>query len=86
MEAAATTSWFERHFGALSALVLVLAAFNLGFRLDREVVTEWDEALYATSASEAVASGDWIGTTLHGELDYYNTKPPLNIWLITCSR
>lgn len=80
-----STAWFERHYRALSALVLVLAAFNLGFRLDREVVTEWDEALYATSASEAVASGDWIGTTLRGDLDYYNTKPPLNLWLIGLS-
>jgi len=25
---------------------------------------------------------DWIGTRFLGALDYYNTKPPLNIWLI----
>jgi 4-amino-4-deoxy-L-arabinose transferase-like glycosyltransferase len=24
----------------------------------------------------------WIGTTFMGSLDYYNTKPPLNVWLI----
>src|SRR5689334_24985753 len=29
-----------------------------------------------------VKSGQWIGTTYGGVLDYYNTKPPLNIWLI----
>ena len=45
------------YFWRLLALVLALAAFNLGFRLDREVVTEWDEALYATSAAETATYG-----------------------------
>lgn len=76
------TMWHERRYLTLSTLVLALATFNIGFRLDREVVTEWDEALYAISASEALASGDWVGTTFLGHLDYYNTKPPLNVWLI----
>jgi 4-amino-4-deoxy-L-arabinose transferase-like glycosyltransferase len=47
------------------------------------VVTDWDEALYAITASEMFHSGRWIGTTSFGALDYYNTKPPLNVWLIT---
>ena len=71
-----------RHFTALACLVLALAAFNLTFRLGSEFLTEWDESLYATAASEAVDAGHWIGTTMEGELDYYNTKPPLNVWLI----
>ena len=71
-----------RHFTALACLVLSLAAFNLTFRLGHEFLTEWDESLYATAASEAVDDGHWIGTTMEGELDYYNTKPPLNVWLI----
>lgn len=66
----------------LALAVLGVAAFNLAFRLDREIVTEWDESLYALSAWEMVQSGDWIGTTQLGSLDYYNTKPPLNVWLI----
>jgi len=65
--------------------VLVLAAFNLTFRLGSEIVTEWDESLYAITASEIVASGHWIATTFNGALDYYNTKPPLNVWLIALS-
>jgi 4-amino-4-deoxy-L-arabinose transferase-like glycosyltransferase len=70
---------------ALVTGVLALAAFNLGFRLDREIVTEWDESLYATTAWEMQRSGEWIGTTYHGALDYYNTKPPLGVWLIAAS-
>lgn len=72
----------HRHYAALAALVLGLAAFNLSFRLDREFVTEWDESLYAISAWEMADHGDWIGVTTYGKLDYYNTKPPLNIWLL----
>jgi 4-amino-4-deoxy-L-arabinose transferase-like glycosyltransferase len=72
----------ECHFRVLACLTLTLAAFNLGFRLDREVVTPWDEALYATSAAEMVQSGDWIVTTYGGQPDYYNAKPPLNVWLM----
>jgi len=72
----------ERHFAALALLVLGLAAFNLTYRLDREIVTDWDESLYAISASEMAASSHWIGVTYFGELDYYNSKPPLNVWLI----
>jgi 4-amino-4-deoxy-L-arabinose transferase-like glycosyltransferase len=67
------------------AAVLALAAFNLFFRLDREIVTEWDESLYAISAAETAAHGHWIGTTFRGELDYYNTKPPLNVWMIAAT-
>lgn len=76
---------WTRRFRAGAALVLALAAINLFFRLDREVVTEWDEALYAISAAETARNGTWIGTTFDGVLDYYNTKPPLNVWLIAAS-
>ena len=72
----------ERHYVALSLAVLALAACNLTFRLGSEVVTEWDESLYAITAWEMRTTGHWIGTTFLGTLDYYNTKPPLNVWLI----
>lgn len=75
----------QRRYVVLAALVLALAAFNLGFRIDREIVTEWDESLYATTAWEALTSGRWLDTTFHGARDYYNTKPPLNVWLIVLS-
>jgi len=72
----------SRHYAALAVGVLALAAVNLTFRLGREFVTEWDESLYAISAWEMLESREWIGFTFLGTLDYYNTKPPLNIWLI----
>ncbi len=71
-----------KHFAALACVLFVLAAFNLTFHLSHEFLTEWDESLYATTAAEALDSGHWIATTFDGQLDYYNTKPPLNVWLI----
>jgi len=73
---------FERHYAAFAAGVLGLAFFNFAFRLGSEFVHDWDESLYGTSAWEAVRDGSWIGTTFRGELDYYNAKPPLMVWLI----
>lgn len=60
----------HRDYALLAIAVLALAAFNLTFRLGSEIVTEWDESLYAITASEIIQSGDWIGTTFLGSLDY----------------
>jgi 4-amino-4-deoxy-L-arabinose transferase-like glycosyltransferase len=72
-------------FAFLALAVLCLAAFNLAFRLHTETLQQWDESLYAITAWEMLTSGDWIGTTYLGKLDYYNSKPPLNFWLIALS-
>lgn len=65
--------------------VLVLAAFNLTFRLTSESVTEWDESLYANNALDMLDGGSVVVTTIGGEVDYFNAKPPLNVWLIAGS-
>lgn len=74
-----------RRLTALAAAVLALAVFNLTFRLGSEGLTEWDESLYATSALEMVRGNAWIATTFDGALDYSNSKPPLNVWLLALS-
>lgn len=75
----------RNRFLFLALLVLVLAAINAFGRLGSETVTEWDESLYATSAAEMLSSGNLVATTFNGQLDYYNSKPPLNVWLIALS-
>jgi 4-amino-4-deoxy-L-arabinose transferase-like glycosyltransferase len=74
-----------RRLTALTAAVLALAVFNLTFRLGSEGLTEWDESLYATTALEMVRNDSWIATTFDGALDYSNSKPPLNVWLLALS-
>lgn len=85
MQADRLETFVDRHFAKLAVGVVALAAFNLLWRLNAEVVSEWDESLYAISAWEMANSGRWIGTTFLGHLDYYNVKPPLNVWLIALS-
>ncbi len=41
--------------------------------------------MYAISAWEMERTGHLVATTFLGALDYYNTKPPLNVWLIALS-
>lgn len=77
--------YLTRHYTWLSIAILVLACFNVAFRLGRESVGEWDESLYATSAWEMTRTGNLVGTTFDGSLDYYNSKPPLNVWLIAAA-
>ena len=72
-------------YKVLALAALALTTFNLTFRLDRETVHVWDESLYATSALEMIESGEWVVTTFQGAVDYYNSKPPLNVWLIALS-
>ena len=77
-----TSNWLARHYRWLSVAILLIACFNLTYRLGRESVGEWDESLYATSAWEMTRTGNLVGTTFDGTLDYYNSKPPLNVWII----
>jgi 4-amino-4-deoxy-L-arabinose transferase-like glycosyltransferase len=75
-----------RHFRTIAAAVLLLAAFNLTFRVGDNAITEWDESLYGLSAAEMIDTGDWVVTRLDGEIDYSTiTKPPLMVWLIALS-
>jgi len=77
--------FYVRHFRVLCVAILALAAFNLTFRLASDAITEWDESLYALSAAEMLDTGDWVATRFLGRIDYYNAKPPLNVWLIALS-
>lgn len=70
---------------ALLLVVLVVSATNFGARLDREMVDVWDESLFAAHALDMHHSRQWLVTTIGGEVDYYDTKPPLNSWLIAFS-
>src|SRR6185436_20648020 len=74
--------FLDRYYSYLAFAVLALAAFNLFFRLTQETVAEWDESLYGVSAWEMTQTGSVVATTFDGHLDYYNTKPPLNVWFI----
>lgn len=75
----------ERHFLFLAALVALLAAFNLFYQLGESELENWDESRYGITAYDMLRSGDFIRTTVLGQPDYWNLKPPLGYWAICAS-
>lgn len=66
-------------------LFVVLSYFPLFLHLDALPARLYDESRQALSALEMLRSGDWIVTHYDGQVDLYNTKPPLLFWLIASS-
>ncbi len=67
----------EVHRTTLPLLLLAALTFFVG--LGRGAITDADEAFYAESAHEMVASADWI--TPHYNFEYRFQKPVLYYWL-----
>jgi len=65
----------------LAILVLMIAQWPIWAYLSQPPIFIFDEAIYALNALDMYLSGDPIVLTRGGELTYFNTKPPLVIWL-----
>ena len=77
----------KRKISNITALVLGLAlmifiGLMLFWRLGETPIQQTDEAYHGTNAYEMVQSGNWIINTYKGEVDYFNSKPPLTLWCI----
>jgi 4-amino-4-deoxy-L-arabinose transferase-like glycosyltransferase len=67
----------------LCAIIIVAATcwiilFN---KLDAAPIRTWDEVRLANNAIEMVEGGNLLVTYHNGEPEFWNTKPPLMIWL-----
>ena len=51
------------------------------YHLNELPIIQWDESRLAVNAAEMYHSGNFLSTTYEYKPDYYNTKPPLMIWL-----
>jgi len=65
------------------ALILLAAAcwFSLFNRLDAQPMKVFDEIRLADNAIEMAQTGSLVVTRFDGAPDFWNTKPPLQIWL-----
>ena len=63
----------------LILILLLVSSSVLFFRLQRNKLQSWDEAVYAESAKEMVQHGDWL--TPHWNQEPFYQKPPLAIWV-----
>ena len=65
-------------FGAISLCVMFLMFWHLG----APSVNATDEAYHGVNAYEMLKADNWLVNTYRYETDYFNSKPPLNLWLI----
>lgn len=68
-------------FVSTLAFMLLLQFYRLG----ELPIVQWDESRLAVNAAEMSRNGLSLLTTFEDVPDLYNTKPPLMIWLQTCS-
>ncbi len=60
---------------------VILAFMNLG----KQSVDDWDEARNGVNAFEMLQNHDYVNLYYNQQLDTWNNKPPLLIWLIALS-
>jgi 4-amino-4-deoxy-L-arabinose transferase-like glycosyltransferase len=64
-------------------LIIILGLFFSFWKLGARDLNEWDESEYGQNAFEMLKNGDYVNYYYAGQLDTWNAKPPLSIWLIT---
>ncbi len=64
------------------AVVSFCVLFLLFWHLGAPSVNATDEAYHGVNAYEMLKEGNWLVNTYRYETDYFNSKPPLNLWLI----
>lgn len=70
-------SWKVLSFSILAGMLAYPIWANLGYF----PVRIWDEARLAASALEMLQNGNYLVPHFRGNIDLWNTKPPLLIWL-----
>lgn len=60
--------------------VLFLVLTNVFVLLPAPRIYDWDEARHGITAYEMIKRGDFLTNTYMGEMDYWNTKPPLSFY------
>jgi 4-amino-4-deoxy-L-arabinose transferase-like glycosyltransferase len=76
-------SWFSAHMDAVC--VLAILAFSASFFVNLGSGPLWvaDERTYSQWAFHMVKDGDYLNPWACGELSFYISKPPLNMWLMS---
>ena len=66
--------------------ILLLSAFFAFWKLGGEQLADWDESRQGVNAFEMIQKKDYINYYYsNDQLDTWNAKPPLMVWLITVS-
>ncbi len=66
-----------------TVLLVLLAAFIMFFNLGGIPLLDPDEPVYAETAKEMIATGDFVSPRIYGE--YWYDKPPMYYWLVAAA-
>lgn len=66
-------------------LFACIILFPLFYRLDASQLTMWDESRYAVNAIEMQHTSNPLVVTFDGKPDWWNSKPPLAVWIMALS-
>lgn len=78
-------SSIETKYNLYVTFVIFLSIFTLFYKLGTLPVICWDEARNGVSAYEMLIHKDFINVTYLDKTDYWNTKPPLFLWMVAIS-
>ena len=62
-----------------------LVFFTMFFKLGNGAVCQADEATHGVNAYEMAQNDEWLVNTYKYDTDYFNSKPPLSLWMIMIS-
>ena len=77
-------NWSRKAGWVALAATTLLTAFFCFWRLGADTILGFDEGRHAVNALEMYRNKDWIISTYNGEIDYFNLKPPLSMYMIMC--
>ena len=77
-------NWSRKAGWEALAATTLLTAFFCFWRLGADTILGFDEGRHAVNALEMYRNKDWIISTYNGEIDYFNLKPPLSMYMIMC--
>lgn len=66
---------------AAGTFLLIFSAVFFCYDLGKFPILQWDEARYVNNSVEILQHGHWLDFRMDGEIDTWNFKPPLVLWL-----
>lgn len=69
----------------ICAVLVILGGLRILWNIQYEPLMDNDETWHIGNAAEMFKSGNWLINTWKYQPDYYNSKPPLSLWMILIS-
>lgn len=78
-------NWVHKHQNKYVLILLVIVTFLSFWKKGQYNLQEWDESRNGINACEMLQNKDFVNLFYQGQVDTWNSKPPLMIWMIAGS-